>query len=129
MNIVSSVVKEIEDRRSALQTLWRLEDTLEKDHNFFFWVSGISIFELSRKEVFSVIKALGGKWNKSFGKGGHMVYKSPNSIPITIERSTSELPPTCRLIKKVIECPAKPAYTEEVFEIECDAPEDAEVDA
>ena len=74
------------------------------------------IIDLKREDVFAVIKAVGGMWAKhTTNETMYYTYDIPGTDS-TLSLSTKELPPCCKLVKKIVHVEA---HYETTTEIEC----------
>src|ERR1041384_8018803 len=118
MKSADSVRKEIEERTNILPLLEKLDTAFPEDTPFWYWVSGIVVNGLTRKQLLNAIKTLGGRWNKNFEASGFLTYQQRIG-GFSIELKTKELPSSCKLVKRTEVVPAVPEHTREVFAIEC----------
>lgn len=126
MNAAQEVRRDIELMQKHLPVLDKLVEVLGDEVAYWYWKGGVTVSGLSRKDLLNGVKNLAlGKWVKDFESSGSLVYRTTLDN-LQIELKTRELPNTCKLVKKLVQHPAREAYTTEEFAIECHEPKEEE---
>jgi hypothetical protein len=90
--------------------------------------SGLEFQNCERTEAFAVMKAFGGKWDKSPNYTGQGIDydqwfpngDNPYGARITV--SNAKPPPSCQVVEEIVGVPAQPARFEKKYKLQCAKP-------
>lgn len=100
----------IEKRRATLDSL--------PDRPFVF-EQQIDFNSLPHTQVVDVIKAFGGKWDKSISSGGERVDYNTVCDGVAVRCWNGEPPPSCKIVEEEVEVAAVPAHKKMVRKLVC----------
>jgi hypothetical protein len=96
---------------TALEFIHTHREKLEKlNLTFSNYSNYVDFDQLSRPDLLKVLRAFGGKWNKSPGYNGGLTYTRQEQLDgLTIRCYNGEPPPSCKIVETVrwIKVPAK----------------------
>ncbi len=89
---------------------------------------GISFQNCERDEVLAVMKAFGGKWDKSPHYSGQGIDYTQwlYDYKRRLEISNAKPPASCQVVEEEVEIPAQPARMEKRFKLQCVKPIEGE---
>lgn len=80
---------------------------------------GTAWFTVDKREDVTVIMELAPIWTKGTHDTGICYSAEIDGVPYRIIAKDDALPPTCRLVERVVEVPAQPARMEKKMVVEC----------
>lgn len=115
-----SLQTQIEGLQTKLASLEEVPglDTITLDASFVSYSNQIDFDFLSHEQVIEVIKAIGGKWDKTPSIDASVDYVT--SVGGTkIRCYQGKPPPNCKIVEVLEEIPAQPARTVTVRKLQC----------
>jgi hypothetical protein len=123
MNAYESLKADIEQgiasRQRTLEFVEAHKDALSAlDAQGGHWDGQIDFNHLSHDKIIALIKALGGKWNKTPGDGAKIHYETEIK-GMKVRCWNGEPPPNCKIVEELQTIPAQPERTITVMRLVC----------
>jgi len=112
-------IKICQDQIEKLETIPGLDKLEPSAVGYFYMPNQIDFDHLTHDKIIEVIKAIGGKWDKTpSGVDGRIDYKTEVN-GVTIRMFAGEPPPNCKIVEYLEEVPAQPARTVTKRKLQC----------
>jgi hypothetical protein len=112
-------IRRKQQQLATLETIPGFDEIDVGDRGGFFYDKQIDFDRLTHEQVISVIKALGGKWDKTPDDVGDRINYQTTINGITIRMWQGEPPPNCKIVEYCEEVPAQPARMVTKRKLQC----------